>query len=119
MLWMAVHDTMVTEVCSDTDGSGSAINPFHGACGTDDTYEASRSLSCANNRNGYVDTAGDNCMIRTTRICDTEGDLLDAICTEVSIPSDAKPCVRVIRLNVFDDCKVRAHYYRPLYCRTV
>ncbi len=75
------NDTIV-DVCSDTDGSGSAINPFHGICGTDDTYEASRSLSCANNRNGYVDTAGDNCMIRTTRICDTEGDLLDAICTE-------------------------------------
>ncbi|MCA8835788.1 MAG: hypothetical protein K8953_11975, partial [Proteobacteria bacterium] len=68
----------VIAICSDTDGSGSAINPFHGACGTDDTYDKSRSLSCANNRNGY----GDNCMTRTTRVCETENKLLDAICTD-------------------------------------
>ena len=65
-----------------TDNSGSAINPFHGVCGTDATYDESRSLSCANNRNGYVDDNGDNCALRTTQVCeaDNENNPLDVIC---------------------------------------
>ena len=71
------NDTIV-DVCSDTDGSGSAINPFHAICGVDATYDESRSLSCANNRNGY----GDKCMTRTTQVCEAANDNnpLDVIC---------------------------------------
>ncbi|MGU9963321.1 MAG: hypothetical protein ACNYPD_04355 [Candidatus Halichondribacter symbioticus] len=77
-------DATITAVCSITENSDSAINPFHAICGDDGTYDESRSLSCVDNKDGYIDDEDDNCALRVTKVCEAANDNnpLDAICTD-------------------------------------